>query len=617
MASANERELAVAIYLCGGLGDVIVSGRFVQQLFVAAGYPRIDVYYHSPDVARFVFNAARFVKGVYADSALRDARHAYHAVIFVAQFVRYEILKRNEVERLSPALLKIADEADKRLAQYRGLFDRHPLLDGLWGRLSAQAGRNVIANLGFLGNLPIDASTGTFLAPDPNRIALVDKLLAGADGAAASSMDRPYVTLHDGFDNLHGAPPGQATKCWPIEHWKRLVECLRASMPDLRVVQVGGSKSRHIPGTDVDLVQRTDLHEVAWVLKHASLHIDTDSGLVHMASALHTQSVALFGPTLASYYGYPGNINLSAGACGGCWWSTPEWLAQCPRGLAQPACMAALAPEYVERRALPALTARRAQRPRYTLADARLYDSALRRERAQVLDQIFTRLEIAAVPITAHARRDDVGLYIHASKQWEYLYVERRIEERFGANRCNLAIADIGGGRGALAPYLAARGHRVQLYDIDYLWDDGGDERIEQRFLAWTARERIGAQFASLYNLPADDASFDVVLSVSVVEHIVYKHYALKEALRVLKPGGLLILTFDYAAGPDRFEDGMRREIFDAKRLGEALATLGLNGVGFGVAALERSLGEIRRDGVLGIPDGMTVGGIAIVKEAV
>ncbi|MFD1561242.1 methyltransferase domain-containing protein [Paraburkholderia silviterrae] len=609
MASANERELSVAIYLCGGLGDVIVSGRFVQQLFIAAGYPRIDVYYHTPDVARFVFNAARFVKGVYADSALRDARHAYHAVIFVAQFVRYEILKRDEVERLSPALLNIADEADKRLAQYRGLFDRHPLLDGLWGRLSAQAGRNVVANLGFLGNLPIDASTATFLAPDPNRIALADKLLAGAG--------TPYVTLHDGFDNLQGPAPGQATKCWPLEHWARLVDCLRASVPDLRLVQVGGNKSRHIPGTDVDLVQRTDLHEVAWVIKHALLHIDTDSGLVHMASALHTQSVALFGPTLGSYFGYPGNINLSAGSCGGCWWSTPEWLAQCPRGLAQPACMAAVAPEYVERCALPALTARRAERPRHTLVDARLYDSALHTQRAAVLDQLFTQLDIAPVPITAHARREDVGLYIHASKQWEYLYVERRIEERFGANRCNLAIADIGGGRGALTPYLAARGHRVHLYDIDYLWDAGGDERVERRFLAWAARERIGAQFASLYNLPAEDASFDVVLSVSVVEHIVYKQYALKEALRVLKPGGLLILTFDYAAGPDRFEDGMRREIFDAKRLNDALAALGLSGAGFGEAALERSLRDIRRDGVLGIPDGMTVGGIAIVKEAV
>ncbi|MGF6789690.1 methyltransferase domain-containing protein [Paraburkholderia sp. 35.1] len=609
MASSNERELAVAIYLCGGLGDVIVSGRFVQQLFAATGYPRIDVYYHAPEAARFVFNAARFVHAVYPDSALRDARHTYHAVIFVAQFVRYEILKRNEVESLSPALLKIADEADRRLAQYRGLFDRHPLLDGLWGRLSAQAGRNVIANLGFLGNLPIDASTCAFLAPDPNRIALVDELLTG--------KNQPYLTLHDGFDNLQGPPPGQATKCWPLEYWKRLVERLQASMPGLCLVQLGGSKSRHIPGVDIDLVLRTDLHEAAWVLKHALLHVDTDSGLVHMGSALHTQSVALFGPTLAAYFGYQRNINLSSGSCGGCWWSTPDWLAKCPRGLAQPACMAAVAPEYVERSALRALAARTQEPPRYTLADARLYDSALRTERAAVLHDIFTRLDIPAVPISEHARRADVGLYIHASKQWEYLYVASQIEKRFGADRSNLAIADVGGGRGALAPYLATLGHHVHLYDIDYMWDADGNAEVERRFLAWAARERIGAQFASLYNLPAADASFDVVLSVSVVEHIVYKQYALKEALRVLKPGGLLILTFDYAMRPERFQDDMRREIFDAQRLDAALAPLRLSGVGFSEAAFDRSCTEIRRDGVLGIPDGMTVGGLAIVKEAV
>ncbi|MEX3935871.1 methyltransferase domain-containing protein [Paraburkholderia phymatum] len=609
MAFVDNRKLAVAIYLSGGIGDVIVSARFVQHLFAAVGHPGIDVYYHSPDVARFVFNAARFVHGVYPLSALQGARHRYDVVVFVAQFVRYEIQKRANIERLCPALLKIADEADQRLAQYRGLFDRLPLLDGLWGRLSAQQGRNVVANLGFLGNLPIDAATGTFLAPDPARLTLVDTLLNG--------QHRPYVTLHDGFDNLHGSQPGQATKCWPVEYWARLVERLKANAPGVGVVQIGGCKSRHIPGVDVDLVQRTDLHEAAWVLKHALLHIDTDSGLVHMASALRTQSVVLFGPTLAAYYGYPGNINLDAGSCGGCWWSTPDWLSRCPRGLAQPACMAALAPELVERHALPILAARAAQRSRYTLADARLYDSALRNERAAVLENMFAQLGIPPVPISAHARRADVGMYIHASKQWEYLYAHQQIERRFGANRSDLVIADIGGGRGALAPYLARLGHRVSVYDIDYLWDDGGDVDVERRYLIWAGNEGISAQFASVYNLPAEDACFDVVLSVSVVEHIVYKQYALKEALRVLKPGGLLVLTFDFAAAPERFEDGLRREIFDPERLDATVAALGLGSVGFGEAALATSIANIRDDRVLGIPDGMTVGGIAIAKEKV
>jgi ubiquinone/menaquinone biosynthesis C-methylase UbiE len=45
--------------------------------------------------------------------------------------------------------------------------------------------------------------------------------------------------------------------------------------------------------------------------------------------------------------------------------------------------------------------------------------------------------------------------------------------------------------------------------------------------------------------LPFPDASFDIYLSVSVIEHTHFKKEAIEEAARVIKPGGLLILTFD------------------------------------------------------------------------
>ncbi len=45
--------------------------------------------------------------------------------------------------------------------------------------------------------------------------------------------------------------------------------------------------------------------------------------------------------------------------------------------------------------------------------------------------------------------------------------------------------------------------------------------------------------------LPMSRETFDLVTSFSVIEHITDKKSALKEALRVLKPGGLFCLTFD------------------------------------------------------------------------
>ena len=48
--------------------------------------------------------------------------------------------------------------------------------------------------------------------------------------------------------------------------------------------------------------------------------------------------------------------------------------------------------------------------------------------------------------------------------------------------------------------------------------------------------------------IPAPDASFDVVLCTEVLEHIPEPTHALDEFARLLKPGGLLILTAPFAS---------------------------------------------------------------------
>ena len=127
-----------------------------------------------------------------------------------------------------------------------------------------------------------------------------------------------------------------------------------------------------------------------------------------------------------------------------------------------------------------------------------------------------------------------------------------------------------------MAPYLAALGNSVTVVDTDYVWDDGGDPGVERRYRAWARSVGYEARFGSLYNLPAEDEAFDVVTSISVVEHVAHKEFVLKEALRVLKPDGLLILTFDFSNQPERFEDGIRREIFSPDRLVATLEKIGV-----------------------------------------
>lgn len=49
--------------------------------------------------------------------------------------------------------------------------------------------------------------------------------------------------------------------------------------------------------------------------------------------------------------------------------------------------------------------------------------------------------------------------------------------------------------------------------------------------------------FGTAYEIPADNASFDCILSTAVLEHLEEPGRALKEAYRVLKPGGYALYT--------------------------------------------------------------------------
>jgi heptosyltransferase-2 len=98
-----------------------------------------------------------------------------------------------------------------------------------------------------------------------------------------------------------------ATKRWSVPQWQRLAAMLTAAGRD--VVVLGGPAERAI-GADiataggdraVNAAGRFDLQGSGALLKQARCAVTGDTGLMHMATAVGTPVVALFGPTVRQF----------------------------------------------------------------------------------------------------------------------------------------------------------------------------------------------------------------------------------------------------------------------------------------------------------------------------
>jgi ubiquinone/menaquinone biosynthesis C-methylase UbiE len=93
-----------------------------------------------------------------------------------------------------------------------------------------------------------------------------------------------------------------------------------------------------------------------------------------------------------------------------------------------------------------------------------------------------------------------------------------------------------------------------QIRDYGYAGLYTGVEPAE--FIISQNKERhpeAGWECAGVYEMPFQDNTFELCYSLYVLEHLVYPEKALREMLRVLRPGGRLVLVFPDFAESGRF----------------------------------------------------------------
>lgn len=605
-AAATGDGLRVAVLGTGALGDFTTHLLFIQELQRQYGPLQVDFYARPTKIhdAECLFANVPFIRNIIDARFLPKLKCNYDLVVQIRHVVRYEIINHARILQHDPHLLNVIAGANDRFQPYTLYFDSHPFLDGVLARHFAIDGKNLADAVAYTSNLNFPRETYPFYCPN---LADYDVL------ARLGLVNKKYLTIHDGYDVSFVSSSGAATKTWPLRYWNELVSLIKKEWRDILIVQLGSINSRKIDGVDLDLRRKTTIDEAAWILKHSMLHVDGESGLVRLAHAVHTTSTVLFGPTSKSFFAFDDNINLTSEVCGECWWTTQNWLSSCPRGLSTPECMETIEPKTVYQAVHGFLT--RIDSTAFQLESASLYgdEPPSESDRAE-LRNIFRAAELEPVAISGHAKNANSGVYLHASKQWEYVQAVHAIKKLELKLKRKLRIADVGGGRGALAIYLGAMGHHVEVFDIDYFWDHGGDRFIERRFQRWAKQLGVEIKYGSLFNVPAKSGDYDVVLSMSVLEHVPHKAYAIREAMRLLRNGGRFCMSFDFSLDPAKQEDNLRVEVFTPERLAQALEAIGLAEHVFSTGQTQKSIEKIQDDRVAGIPVGMTVGHIVVSK---
>jgi lipopolysaccharide heptosyltransferase I len=126
----------------------------------------------------------------------------------------------------------------------------------------------------------------------PNHAAPPGTILHNSFTAFAHDPQNKLSAYRDAIVLLPGA--GKPNKLWPVERFRELAVRLGKE----QVVAAWGPSEQHLAhAIGANVAPPTTLRELAFLLKHARLVIGGDTGPLHLADALGTPVIGLYGPT--------------------------------------------------------------------------------------------------------------------------------------------------------------------------------------------------------------------------------------------------------------------------------------------------------------------------------
>jgi lipopolysaccharide heptosyltransferase III len=187
---------------------------------------------------------------------------------------------------VSRAKKKITYERTKMRSKWR------PLVYDQFIESSVRTNHTVDHHLAFLGPLGIaNASTDLYLNLPIKAAREAEEILRSA------KIKSPFVIFHPGSARLE--------KFWEAQRWAEIINHL--SRQQINCVLTSGATSleqthiakikEHLRAPILDLSGKTDLPTLAALITKASLLVGVDSAPTHLAAAMRTPQVVLYGPT--------------------------------------------------------------------------------------------------------------------------------------------------------------------------------------------------------------------------------------------------------------------------------------------------------------------------------
>ena len=291
----------------GHLGDVLLAAPVVSALKRHAPHAEVDAL-------------------VYADTAAMLSGHPDLAELHVLDGRELSLLRRLRARRYQllvalsdkPRIAWLSRLTGVRYAVSPARADR----PGFWQRSFTHFYRLPPGNTRHTVEVHLDAlrALGVEVAPQDRRIVMAPGE-AAERRVASLGLPGAFVIVHPASRWLF--------KCWPADRMAELIDFLQARGE--HVVLTGSSSPeenalveevvRRVQRPVINLAGKLNLKELAALIAKARLFIGVDSAPMHMASAMGTPAVAIFGPSGEIEWGpwkVPHRIVVSQHSCRPC-----------------------------------------------------------------------------------------------------------------------------------------------------------------------------------------------------------------------------------------------------------------------------------------------------------